>query len=455
MSVIPTPSTLEARPLRRARLFALLIPLALSLAGPALVVAAGHTVRITSTLDPAHLTIAPGDTVTFRNDDDERHRMRSRSEAAEFDTGDLEPGESFRVRFNTTGTFSYLDERNDDLQRYWGTIVVSDGATAEPTDDGSGDGSAGGTTGGGTGGSTAPSATIRIADRLFSPRQVTIAAGGTVTWRNEDDRDHTATATGGAFNSGNLAQGASYRKQFDTAGTFPFLCALHPEMTGTVTVTGVGGSGAGATPKPAATPKLTPTPPAGSGAASRPPTRETVEIVDLDFQPGEIEVAAGGSVTWTNTGVAPHTATADDGAFDSRQLDSGERFTQTFASPGRFAYACAIHPSMTGVVVVRATSGAAATAAPAVGPSPAPTASPSQAPPGEGPAAAAGEDPAPPASAGSAVAGATEAAAAPGPAALGLVSTLLALALIVGALMVGAGLVLGMDRRGSAIQPTR
>ncbi len=445
--------------MRRARSLALLLPFAVSLVGPAAVAATGHLVRITSTLDPAHLTIAPGDTVTFRNDDDERHRMRSRDEAGEFDTGDLEPGESFRVRFGAAGTVSYIDERNDDLQRYRGTIVVSDGASPDPTDGGAGGGSGGGGAGGGTGGgATAPTtATVRLADRAFSPRSVTIAAGGTVTWRNDDDREHTATSTAGAFNSGTLAEGGTYRKRFDTAGTFPFLCALHPEMTGSVTVTGAGaGAGTSATPKPAATPRASPAGPASPGAPGGLPARGTVEIVDLDFAPGALEVAVGASVTWTNTGVAPHTATADDGGFDSDQLDPGESFTQTFASPGRFAYACAIHPSMTGVVVVRATSGAAGSAAPTVEASPIPSASASQAPP-SATAEAEGTDPPSGVAAGGADPGggaSGAATAASEPFGAGIVSTVLTMALIVGALMVGAGLVLGTVRRGT-VEPTR
>lgn len=440
--------------MRRARLLALLLPIAAATIGPGPVFAEGHLVRITSTLEPAHMTIAPGDTVTWRNDDGDRHRMRSRSGPVEFDSGDLGPGASFRVTLTQVGTYAYLDERNDDLQRYWGTIVVTEDAPT-PTDDGtSGGGGGGGGGGTGGGGSTAPAtASIGMAGRTFRPRAVTIAVGGTVTFRNDDDRDHTATSTGSAFNSGVLAPGQSYRRTFPAAGTFPFLCLLHPDMTGTVTVAGGGGggSGGGTTPPPAATPKPTP---------ARPPAetlRGSVTIVDLDFLPGEIEVTAGGTVSWENAGVAPHTATAADGSFDSGILGAGATFTQSFPTPGRFAYLCAIHPSMTGVVVVKGapdpapTPGSSTSASPSASAAPGPASEASGDPRGGNGASTTG-----PAAGGAGTGGrggadATNAAGAPS--AAELLSTLLALGLVGGAFFAGAGLLIGVVRRAGMPEP--
>jgi plastocyanin len=96
-----------------------------------------------------------------------------------------------------------------------------------------------------------------------------------------------------------------------------------------------------------------------------------VNIVDFAFDPAAVEVPVGGTVTWTNGGGAPHTATADDGSFDSRRLQPGESFSQTFGTAGTFPYHCDIHPQMTGTVTV--TDGAAA---PAAAPAPAATAAP-------------------------------------------------------------------------------
>jgi plastocyanin len=84
---------------------------------------------------------------------------------------------------------------------------------------------------------------------------------------------------------------------------------------------------------------------AAQGAAS-------VSIVDFAFDPGSVTVDVGGTVTWTNQGPSAHTATADDGSFDSGTLDAGGTFSFTFNTAGTFSYHCAIHPNMVGTVVV-------------------------------------------------------------------------------------------------------
>lgn len=75
-------------------------------------------------------------------------------------------------------------------------------------------------------------------------------------------------------------------------------------------------------------------------------------IEGFAFQPGSLEVTAGTTVTWTNVDPAPHTVTAADGSFDSGQIASGSAFSHTFEAAGTFAYACAIHPTMTATVIV-------------------------------------------------------------------------------------------------------
>jgi len=70
----------------------------------------------------------------------------------------------------------------------------------------------------------------------YSPNPITVAVGGTVTWLNNDSVTHTSTANGGAWNSGNMAPGASYSTTFPSAGTFQYHCTIHPGMVGTITV---------------------------------------------------------------------------------------------------------------------------------------------------------------------------------------------------------------------------
>lgn len=78
---------------------------------------------------------------------------------------------------------------------------------------------------------------------------------------------------------------------------------------------------------------------------------EAVTIVDFAFGPTELDIPTGTTVVWTNEDVAPHTATAADGAFDSGRIDNGGTFSHTFDTPGEYAYHCAYHPMVATVNV--------------------------------------------------------------------------------------------------------
>ena len=77
---------------------------------------------------------------------------------------------------------------------------------------------------------------------LFSPRALTINEGDTVVWTNADSQDHTVTSDIGLFDSGTIVPGASFTFTFDNAGTFSYVCNIHPAMTGTITVQSTSGS---------------------------------------------------------------------------------------------------------------------------------------------------------------------------------------------------------------------
>ena len=78
--------------------------------------------------------------------------------------------------------------------------------------------------------------TIDIRDLAYQPAQTEVAVGTTVTWTNSDTVPHTATHADGAFDSGILDPGQSFSYTFDEAGTFDYICLVHPEMKGTVVV---------------------------------------------------------------------------------------------------------------------------------------------------------------------------------------------------------------------------
>jgi plastocyanin len=84
-------------------------------------------------------------------------------------------------------------------------------------------------------------------------------------------------------------------------------------------------------------------------------------ITDFKFSPGTTTVHVGDTITWTNSGPSPHTATANDGSFDTGNLNKGASASHTFTHAGTFAYICKIHPFMHGTVVVLASTTAPAT----------------------------------------------------------------------------------------------
>lgn len=93
--------------------------------------------------------------------------------------------------------------------------------------------------------------------------------------------------------------------------------------------------------------------PAGQlGPAASVPSQPTVSIANLSFQPTNLTVASGTSVTWTNNDSMPHTVTADDGSFNSDTIQSGGSFSHTFTTIGTVAYHCSFHGSMHGSISV-------------------------------------------------------------------------------------------------------
>lgn len=103
-----------------------------------------------------------------------------------------------------------------------------------------------------------------------------------------------------------------------------------------------------------------------------------VETQDNVFEPEEITISVGDSIEFQNTGVAPHTATAEDGTFDTGNLNAGQSRTITFNEAGTIEYICIYHESlgMIGTIVVEdagtTASPSPAVAAPVVSPQPSP-----------------------------------------------------------------------------------
>jgi plastocyanin len=78
--------------------------------------------------------------------------------------------------------------------------------------------------------------TVHIKNFQYTPQNLTVHQGDTVTFVNDDDEAHTVTATGKAFDSGGLDTNQSWQHAFKTKGKYSYFCEMHPYMKGSVTV---------------------------------------------------------------------------------------------------------------------------------------------------------------------------------------------------------------------------
>lgn len=115
-----------------------------------------------------------------------------------------------------------------------------------------------------------------------------------------------------------------------------------------------GGSGETSTVTETAT-ESTPAEEGGGGNAA--PSGDAVrsakvEIEDFAYHPDPVTIEEGGKVIWINRDSVPHTATAEDGSFDTGTLEEGKLASETFKQPGTYTYVCSIHPQMHGAIEV-------------------------------------------------------------------------------------------------------
>jgi plastocyanin len=120
------------------------------------------------------------------------------------------------------------------------------------------------------------------------------------------------------------------------------------------------GSGAETSTQPQDGSATVPAPVTGASSTAAPKAHKSasasVTMGDLFFSPTSVTVAVGDTVTWRNTGQAPHNATADDGSFKTPTIENGQSASHTFNQAGTFSYICTIHPQMKGTIRVLASS---------------------------------------------------------------------------------------------------
>ncbi len=82
------------------------------------------------------------------------------------------------------------------------------------------------------------------------------------------------------------------------------------------------------------------------------PANATVKIHNFKFEPANLSIAVGKTVQFVNVDEEPHTATATDGTFNSKALDTEQTWNYTATKPGTYPYICSIHPFMKGTLTV-------------------------------------------------------------------------------------------------------
>lgn len=86
----------------------------------------------------------------------------------------------------------------------------------------------------GCSGGSSSTTEVRITDSAFTPADVSIKAGQTITWTNDGTTQHTVTW--GDVDSGGIVQGETYSHTFEQTGSYDYFCRYHPTQKGTITV---------------------------------------------------------------------------------------------------------------------------------------------------------------------------------------------------------------------------
>ena len=77
---------------------------------------------------------------------------------------------------------------------------------------------------------------VKITTSGFDPVNFTIKNGATVSWINQDSKNHSVAGASGTFNSGDLANNQIFQFAFNQNGTYDYFCSIHPEETGSIIV---------------------------------------------------------------------------------------------------------------------------------------------------------------------------------------------------------------------------
>jgi len=329
---------------------------------------------------PDDLVVTTGTTVVWRNNGTHAHTVTSNDNA--FGSTDIAPGATFRFTFDHPGAFGYHCTPHPWMHA--AIRVVLPGGTPppppppppppapavhHPRD-------AAPAAGAGPVRHDVDLVEVNPADPtgwMFDPANLELHSGDTVVWHNTGSQKHSITSDDGTFDSGLIPPGGTWSRRFPTAVAVGYHCTPHPWMKGVIRVSEPGQAPpalAASTTRTAAAMTMAAAP-AGVPRAGSGPVTVPVNIVEPNladamgwgFAPKDVDVKAGDTIVWHNTGTLQHSITAD--TFDAGLVDPGHTFSRRFDTPGVYTYHCTPHPWMKGVVRVASAEDGSVPAVPA------------------------------------------------------------------------------------------
>jgi plastocyanin len=305
---------------------------------------------------PPTINLAPGGTVTWINQGTGVHTVTtSGTVPVPFDTGGLTPGQSSSYNFTRPGAYTYTSatdclngnaSQSFTCSTYVVNVLPPGAASASPAAAPAGP-------------VFSQNVTVSITDSGFSPRQVALVSGGTLTFVNTGTTLHTAIS-GAAnlndsglrpvqepFDTGGLAPGESANVTLNTTGTYTFSSAPDClngsnnsafDCAGPYTIT------------------VARAPVGSTNSAIAPPFSGTTIVFkpETAFDPATVTIKAGQTVTWLNLDRTAHSVANDPGVsppFDSGGLGPGQFFSVTFPGPGTFGYHSSADPVWSGTQI--------------------------------------------------------------------------------------------------------
>jgi plastocyanin len=252
--------------------------------------------------DPPQLEVKAGTAVLVANVGGKPHSMTATD--GEFNTGILQPGpEAGRFagtnatfRLDKPGTYQFFCEIH--AQAMKGTVVVT--GSPPPTTAATATTAAPPTTAAPA--AAPPTAEVAIADFAFAQKQVVVAPGGEVTWRNADVAPHTATFDDVPLDTGNIDSGGTASLTApNEAGSYSYFCAIHSSMRGTLVVLAEGVADPSASTVPAvavSAPSDTATTAGGDATATSAAAADDGDDGDEQAAPAAANSGSGGLKGW-------------------------------------------------------------------------------------------------------------------------------------------------------------